>query len=343
MTRYWFENKDKQFDCQSLVVRLLDLSKNRGANVEQVLRGTGVFYEDLFLSDHYISFEQLEALLANAQRLVSSQDLSFLLGRRLITHQQGDVSPLVYNVRTLQDLLNVVRCYQYLLFPWLYFTVKRYDDKTWLLVNSSVSESEQNDVLFEIFCTALNAICKWHIGHQVPMHFYFKQKRPKNIYQFEENLGHRLVFDYPMDMIAVDNIWLSKPLTNSNILARNFHRKQCSTALKKVPQRTGLLQLVAHKLKHNQNLSLEQVAESLHVSPATFKRKLKQHNTSYQKLQDRVRSQTALFDLKVKGLTNEQAAATLNFSSLANFRRAIKRWTGLTPSELKARVKNVIE
>ncbi|BDX08454.1 helix-turn-helix domain-containing protein [Planctobacterium marinum] len=88
------------------------------------------------------------------------------------------------------------------------------------------------------------------------------------------------------------------------------------------------LALVAYS---DQNLT-----SGMQISPATLKRKLKQHGTSFQKLQDLSKAQTALFDLKVKNLTNEQAAQSSQFKNLPNFRRTIKRWTGMTPSELKS-------
>lgn len=336
MNRAWFELKDKQFDCQSLVVKLIDLCRNRGADTEQLLRGTGIFYEDLYRRQHYLSFEQIAKLLSNAQKLVKSNDLSFLLGRRLFPNHNPDISELINNARSLRDLLRIMQCYQYLMFPWLYITCKQHQNKTWLIVENAVAVSPQQLFFFEMLCTVINATCKWHIGHQIPLHFYFQQNRPRNIYQYEENLGHRLTFNYPLNMIAVDNEWLDKKLLNSSLLARKHHRKLCSQQLHKVPQRTGLLQYVKQQLQRENINNLEDMAEALAISPATLKRKLKLHGSSFQNLHDKVKSQTVLFDLKVRQLTNEQAAQSAKFSNLPNFRRAIKRWTGMTPSQLKS-------
>ncbi|MCC2606963.1 AraC family transcriptional regulator [Planctobacterium marinum] len=336
MTRAWFENKDKQFDCQSMVVKLIDLCRNRGADIEPLLRGTGIFYEDLYRRQNYLSFAQIETLLSNAQKQVNSSDLSFLLGRRLFPNQNPDVSELIYNATSLADLLRLCRCYQYLMFPWLFITVRQHQDKTWLIVDNAIAESAQQLFFYEMLYTAVNATCKWHIGHQIPLHFYFRQKRPRNIYQYEENLGHRLTFNYPLNMIAVDNQWLNKKLLNSSALARQHHRLQCSAQLHKTPQRIGLLQYTRQLLTRENINNLEELADALAISQATLKRKLKQHGCSFQQIHDSVKSQTALFDLKVRQLSNEQAASSSRFNNLPNFRRAIKRWTGMTPSQLKS-------
>ena len=38
---------------------------------------------------------------------------------------------------------------------------------------------------------------------------------------------------------------------------------------------------------------------------------------------------------RVKGYSNEEVAAYLQFNDSTNFRRSFKRWTGLSPSALR--------
>ena len=81
--------------------------------------------------------------------------------------------------------------------------------------------------------------------------------------------------------------------------------------------------------------NLETVAQHFAMSPATFKRKLKQHHTRFSALQDCINRQTAVFNIATLAQSNETLAGELNFSDLTNFRRAFKRWTGTTPSQLR--------
>lgn len=96
-----------------------------------------------------------------------------------------------------------------------------------------------------------------------------------------------------------------------------------------------LNQLIEQQIQQHGLASLEHTAEQMEMSVATIKRKLSQHNTSFQRLLDQHRQQQAIFKLTEQGLSNEQVAEQLNFNDPTNFRRAIKRWTGLTPSALK--------
>jgi len=82
---------------------------------------------------------------------------------------------------------------------------------------------------------------------------------------------------------------------------------------------------------------LADLARNLGCSTATLKRKLSDHNYTYRGLSEEARRQQAIVLLALKKLNNEQSASQMAFSDLPNFRRTIKRLTGLTPSELRAR------
>ena len=335
MIRTWFEMDDKLFDSHQLAVRLIDLSRNRGGKIDQLLRGTGIFKEDLHKSSHYISFEQLTQLIANVEKHVPSPDLSFLAGRRLFPLKQSAASDLMFNAKTLNDVIRIIQAYQRQLFPHFYCQKLTTNDQLFLLVNPAIMENNNFQFLFELFCSSVNAVCKWHFGQQIPLHFHFQQKRPKNIYQYEEYLGTRLHFEQPLNLISIDKSWANKPLLDSSPLVRHQSRVEASKLRAEQQQDTGIIQWIMAEIRRTPKNTQEDIAAKMAISPATLKRKLKRHGCSFQGLQDKCKSQQALFDIKYKGLTNEQTASALEIDNLPNFRRAFKRWTGMTPSQVK--------
>ncbi len=68
---------------------------------------------------------------------------------------------------------------------------------------------------------------------------------------------------------------------------------------------------------------------------ATLKRKLGKHDSHFQEQLDLVRKHVALYLYRVKGYSNDEVAAYLQFHDSTNFRRSFKRWTGLSPSALR--------
>jgi len=82
-------------------------------------------------------------------------------------------------------------------------------------------------------------------------------------------------------------------------------------------------------------LTLDQVAEKLHLSTRSLRRKLKEEDTSFQALLTRVRSTLAKELLLSGKLTIEQVAERIGYSETAAFCHAFKHWTGMPPSRYR--------
>lgn len=81
-----------------------------------------------------------------------------------------------------------------------------------------------------------------------------------------------------------------------------------------------------------ENSTMEEVAQELHVSPRTLRRKLTDEGTSFQALKDGVRRDTAIHFLSQPAIPISQISRQLGFSEPAAFTRAFKQWTGVAPS-----------
>jgi AraC-like DNA-binding protein len=83
----------------------------------------------------------------------------------------------------------------------------------------------------------------------------------------------------------------------------------------------------------NQQLpSIEQTAEHLELNVRTMQRRLKQEGLTFQQLTDTIRKDLAIDVLRKQKGKIEEVAHFLGYSEASVFRRAFKRWTGLTPS-----------
>ncbi|MCH7380715.1 MULTISPECIES: AraC family transcriptional regulator [Acinetobacter] len=81
--------------------------------------------------------------------------------------------------------------------------------------------------------------------------------------------------------------------------------------------------------------SLDSVAERLHTSSRTLRRKLDEAGYSYLGLLDEVRYQEAKQLLLNPHMEVQDIALYLGYLQPANFARAFKKWSGLTPSQFR--------
>ena len=82
--------------------------------------------------------------------------------------------------------------------------------------------------------------------------------------------------------------------------------------------------------------SQEEVAEVLNVSARTLQRKLGDNGTTFKEILDETRHALALAYLSVPHSVSE-TTFRLGFSCTSSFTRAFRRWTGLSPSDWRAR------
>ncbi|MGH3474591.1 MAG: helix-turn-helix transcriptional regulator [Aeromicrobium sp.] len=82
---------------------------------------------------------------------------------------------------------------------------------------------------------------------------------------------------------------------------------------------------------------LDTIADRLHLSTRTFKRKLSEHGTSFRRLVDATRRAEAVRLLNTTTLSVSQVAERLGYADASSFTRAFHKWTSTTPGAFRQR------
>jgi AraC-like DNA-binding protein len=157
-------------------------------------------------------------------------------------------------------------------------------------------------------------------------------------------------FGLPADQIGGDVIFASK--TNQIIFrpgwldqAANLGNKTtfptvvalCDDLLDELKSRIGIAgeirALLLPNIAHPPTLAA--IATLLEVSDRSLRRRLREQGVSFRGLLDELRMQIAMKYLRTTKLANEDIALALGFSDATNFRRAFRRWTNKSPSEIR--------
>jgi AraC-like DNA-binding protein len=85
--------------------------------------------------------------------------------------------------------------------------------------------------------------------------------------------------------------------------------------------------------------SLAEVADALLLSPRTLRRRLHGLNTRFSEVLAEVRGEVARRYLVTTSWSVERIAEEVGYSDAANFRQAVKRWTGQSPRCYRASVR----
>ncbi|MDP5214657.1 helix-turn-helix domain-containing protein [Pseudoalteromonas tunicata] len=331
----YFEQQQKLFSSQQFAAQLIDIAMSRGVHVDKLLKGTQLFYQDIIKRDALISINQLDQLIHNSLKYIPGDDVSFLYGRHVNLAPHGLLPQALNHCQNFASQLRLSQCFQFQLCPMLFFQPRDQQDQRHLIINFALGQPKQQGLRFwcEFLASSLIANFKRQLGYTPAITIKFPYPEPDYLEQYQTHLAVLCEFDFPFFMISVPKSLLTMPFINTSLTQKRFALAQLGKL--KSARLVGLIQYIVQLLEHQSQLGLEEVAEQLCISPATLKRKLKQHGCQFSELKDQVRQQKAIFAMLEQGYSNEKVAFALQFSDLTNFRRTFKRWTGMTPSQLR--------
>lgn len=348
-------SQDKVIVGYWLVRAALNVALSRGANKNKLLRGTGIF-EDALQHHSLLSTKQYSSLLVNVQSQARGGDVSFLLGGALAS--QWPSSPLnalkaCENVEQLLLQLTQRQTYRWCSLPLCQFQRFENADQIMLVPQFTGVSSKQLQFSIEMAFASVVALMKSIANKRIRLSFSFTENRPRNIADYETHLGLKLSFNRAFNSICIEKDVLRQPLeltaqsdcsAESHVslegVVSNSATQTKEGASIELQNRLSLPDFVrryvyASSNTQAANIGLPELAETLNVSVATLKRKLKEYGTSYRALCEEVQRNHALLLLSVHKVSNETAANAMGINDLPNFRRTVKRLTGKTPSELR--------
>ncbi|MGL1958306.1 MAG: AraC family transcriptional regulator [Colwellia sp.] len=338
-----YQRHDQVLDAQQLLLSLIDLAKQRGAHPDKLLKGTKLFYDNLSKNTFTCSANTLLTVIENCCKLVNNNEISFLLGRRYFPSHLGALGQALMNCRHLADMLRICQCYQLSSFPLMNMQIKHFNANSYLIFDSAVGQLSNNQQIFisEFLLSTMLGTMKFRCKNIPDLVFHLPFAKVQHIEQYHTQLGMKLLFDQKIFMVSIASELLYIPFDDSSQHLKTMAMQQVKHIYSKQDRNSFVQQVnsyLRHGLINHKELSQECCAAHFGYSSATLKRKLASHHLNYQGIIDNIRSQEAIFQLIVCQHSNEKVAEALYFTDVSNFRKAFKRWTGMTPNSMRTQL-----
>jgi AraC-like DNA-binding protein len=152
-----------------------------------------------------------------------------------------------------------------------------------------------------------------------------------------DQIGCRLSYASRTNQIMFRSAWLDQAANLGNKTTYPAVVALCDDLLSELKSRIGIAGEIRALLLRNitNPPTLTTIAKLLEVSDRSLRRQLREQGISFRSLLDELRMQIALKYLRTTSLANEDIALALGFSDATNFRRAFRRWTNKSPSEIR--------
>jgi AraC-like DNA-binding protein len=165
-------------------------------------------------------------------------------------------------------------------------------------------------------------------------------RRPEDSSEFNTFLGCEVEFGAAADEIAFPGTIKDLPVISADSYLNDLLIGYCEEALARRTTRVGYLRssvenAIAPLLPHGK-ARLGEIARKLATSQRTLARRLASEGLSFGKVLDELRADLAQRHLRDTGLSISQIAWLLGYQEVSAFTHAFRRWTGMTPREMRA-------
>jgi AraC-like DNA-binding protein len=174
-----------------------------------------------------------------------------------------------------------------------------------------------------------------------PKEVLFAHEAPADTAPHVRVLACPIHWGAPRTALVFDSERLGRPFSHTSpVLSATLEQHAKRLLAELSPSRTYATRVREHLVAALQagETSAASVAGRLRASERTLRRRLQEEGVMFSDLLADVRRELALRYLEEPGLSVDEIAFLLGFSTGSAFRRAFRRWTGKTPSEHRARV-----
>jgi AraC-like DNA-binding protein len=311
---------------------LIEIAREFSIPANQILRGTGLDLRMLEDAKTRTTVDQYVTACGNAIKVCRDPRLPFRVGQNLHLAAYGLYGFALLCSPTVRDGLKLAVRYHGLATP--IFAIDwhaKNDHFIWFFPNE-----------FRVRYSA--TIKQFLLAQQLTQHITHirdiarsDRKPPASAALYEEQLGCPVQFSAEATEMHYDHSLLDDrpPLTNPVTLA--MLRESCENLVGRIGDDSSTAGLVTQLImeRPGQSPAMEAIADQLHLTPRTLRRRLADEGTTFSQIFDQVRRDLAEKYLAAGDFTVEDIGELLGFTDASNFRHSFKRWTGLAPSEFR--------
>jgi AraC-like DNA-binding protein len=312
-----------------------------GFAAEQCLAGTGIEPGDLLSPDPPPDFTLAQEFRfhRNLLQLTADPLLGLKLGRAYNPQSYGLFGYAFLSAPTLRQAMAIVSNYG----P-LTFTLFRVEFRE-TAVEGILQFSRLLDIPDDLFAYYVDrdvaaALAAGEPGQQSPA-------RPTGVTLMHDGQGREAAyrdffgcpvsFSGPRSEVRFDAAALDTPMPLQDAETSAICQQQCQLLLARMSKSSGFVERVRQCIVARPGYfpDIDQVADKLHITGRTLRRKLSAEGSSYQQILADVRYELAREYLATSKLSIEEIAAMLGYSSPGNFTHAFKRWHGSPPRQYR--------
>jgi len=318
------------------VMASLTAVRKRGSSPDPLLARAGINPAVTSDFSRRIHTDQVARLFKSVQLALDDEFMGFS-ARPCRVGAFRIMCDLVSQGNTLGELLNKAVDFYRLLSDDLLMSITVHGSRAVFAIDHRCPDLDPDHFLREFLLVIWHRFPSWYIGEAIRLRearFCFPQ--PAHHGELQVMFPAKLRYSQPRNELVFDAAYLDKPLVRSRGEVGYFVRNAPADVMT-IPGSDSSLERQIERIIESGSESglvfpvLDDLAAQLGLGAQTLYRQLKANGTSYQKIKDDIRRETAIRKLVQERMAVEAVSAFVGFSEARSFSRAFRQWTGMSP------------
>ncbi|MEH6469793.1 MAG: AraC family transcriptional regulator [Halopseudomonas sp.] len=310
----------------------------QGWSPEQLLQQAQLPLQLLTSPEQPITEQQLSRLTRTVWRCIDDEFLG-LSGQPCPTGTFSLMAELVIHSQTLGGMLKQSTRFYSTLRNDVDISLEIVADQADIQLSLKDPSQDPDHLLQEFLLLMWQRFSSWLVGHHIaPLACRFNYPQPERFDEYRLMFGTELKFNQPCCGYTLNAKQLNLPLVRSPAELKLFLANSPAVILRR-PRQDETLKRQVLQILMNQDTAelptLNSIAEQLHLTTRTLRRKLTQEGAQFRQLKDAIRRDKAIRLLTQENMSIGQVSHHTGFTEPAAFCRAFKKWTGTQPSNYR--------
>ncbi|MCB1679783.1 MAG: AraC family transcriptional regulator [Halioglobus sp.] len=319
----------------------LEVMGGLGFDTPICLKGTGILRSQLSDPKALMSLQQELTFYRNCLQLTGDPTIGLKLGEPFTPQRYGLFGYALLSAATFRHALAVVEHFGKLTFSFYSFSFGEKEGYAWFaMVNPPPIEQQLLDLYSDRDIAAAIVGFSEILGEPfMPDAIYLCHDGHGREQVYRNHFGTEVHFGSEVNKLTFDADLLARPLPQADSDSSLHMQQQCQMLIARLSNQGKFVDEVRMLILRQlgDHPSIESVAEQLHMSSSTLRRRLQEEGSGFRSLLDEIRFGLAKDYLMETWLPLEKISELLGYSEAGNFSHAFRRWCGESPRSWRNR------
>lgn len=316
---------------------IFDIASEHGISREDIIAGLNISPKLFDQADARLSLIRISQILYRGMQLTGNPALGYEIGLHSNITTHGFLGYGLLSFPTPREAIEFGRDFLRLRMPNLAIQLIEDGEQAVVDVTETVEQGPIRQCTFDLFMVGIGRIVTQMLN-QNPKHtgfveLYFDYPQPDYYEYYREQLPAAR-FDMGANQMRFPSRYLDMPLVTADPVTAKLVKKQCEQEMAVLGYEVNIVDQVRKALGISSGgyPDLSTLADRLHMSSRTLKRKLQAHGMQFQQILDEVRKRDSVRFLQDPTMKIDDIAVRLGYNDPSNFTRAFRKWMGCSPS-----------